>query len=258
MSGAAVQTDSLQLLLELTRARVDLLGAEADLRVARFQLGRRVGADGPVDAAPLAFDAAAGLPLDESQAVAQALAAGPDYQAALAEERRAGSALSVRRGDFLPQVDLVGAITAVDDAIFPTATVRSSASLNVSVPIWTGGQREVQLSQARVERDVARARRRDIERQVRRDVVEAHSAYQTARASAQLADQGVLVARENLRVQDSRYTSGATTILDLITAQVDVADAEAALVQARYATRLALAGKVSTFQGCGPRIWARR
>ena len=36
--------------------------------------------------------------------------------------------------------------------------------------------------------------------------------------------------------------SGATTILDLLTAQVDLTDAEARLVQARYTTWLALAG----------------
>jgi outer membrane protein TolC len=81
-----------------------------------------------------------------------------------------------------------------------------------------------------------------VEREVRRDVVQAYAAYNTARATAEIASEAVGVARENLRVQDSRYRGGATTILDLVTAQVDLADAEAALVQARYATRLALAG----------------
>ena len=50
------------------------------------------------------------------------------------------------------------------------------------------------------------------------------------------------MSRENFRVQQSRYRAGETTILDLLTAQSDLDDAEAALVQARYATRLALAG----------------
>jgi outer membrane protein TolC len=50
------------------------------------------------------------------------------------------------------------------------------------------------------------------------------------------------VAQENLRVQDERYRAGATTILDLVTAQVSFTEAEAGLVQARYASRLAFAG----------------
>jgi outer membrane protein TolC len=38
-----------------------------------------------------------------------------------------------------------------------------------------------------------------------------------------------------------RYRAGASTILDLLDAQVNLAEAEADLVEARYETRLALA-----------------
>jgi len=242
VSGAAVQSDSLQLLLEVTQARVNLLTERAQLRVAQFQLGRRVGADGPVDAATIDAADLRRLPIDESAAIAEALAAGPDYRAALAEEQRAQSALSVERGTFFPQVDLFGQVSAYDSRIFPDATMRSSFGVSVSVPIWNGGQRAIRVSQARVARDVASARRLDIERSVRRDVAQAYAAYVTARAVSDLESQAVVVATENLRVQESRYRGGATTILDLITAQVDLSDAEARVVQARYTTWLALAG----------------
>src|SRR2546427_10024461 len=43
----AVQTDSLQLRLELSRARVGLVQQQAVVRVARLTLGSRVGAAGP-------------------------------------------------------------------------------------------------------------------------------------------------------------------------------------------------------------------
>src|SRR6266699_2005807 len=49
-SGAAVQTDSLQFLLEQNRAQVGALQQEAALRESRLQLGRRVCGVGPVDA----------------------------------------------------------------------------------------------------------------------------------------------------------------------------------------------------------------
>src|SRR3989440_3243876 len=52
VSGAAVQTDSLQLRLELTQARVGLLEQESALRLARLELGRRGGGAGPADRAP--------------------------------------------------------------------------------------------------------------------------------------------------------------------------------------------------------------
>jgi outer membrane protein TolC len=52
----------------------------------------------------------------------------------------------------------------------------------------------------------------------------------------------VVVARENYRVQESRYRAGSTTILDVLDAQLRLTQSEADLVQSRYAARLALAG----------------
>jgi outer membrane protein TolC len=98
------------------------------------------------------------------------------------------------------------------------------------------------VSQARVTRDVARAVRQDMDRAVQHDVTAAYDAYVTTRATADLAVQGLAVARESFRVQQTRYSSGATTILDLLDAEVNLSQAEADLVQARYGTRLALAG----------------
>jgi membrane fusion protein (multidrug efflux system) len=109
--------------------------------------------------------------------------------------------------------------------------------LALTFPIWDQAQREIELSRARGERAVAQAARDDERRAIGRDVVEAYQNYSTARASAELAAQAVTVARENLRVQEERYRAGATTILDLLTAQVDLADAEAGLVQARHPAR---------------------
>lgn len=242
LSGAAVQTDSLQLFLEVTRARVGLLEEAARLKVARLELGRRVGVAGPVDAVPLDTAPMPPLPLTEEEAIAEALASGPRYRAARASEQAATAGLRVARAAYLPEVSLFGQWTGFDDRFFPDATTRALYGVSVSFPLWDNGQREIALTQARAGRDAARAARRDAERAAGRDVVEAYEAYNTARASADLAAQGVRVAAENLRVQEQRYRAGATTIIDLITAQVDLAEAEAELVQARYATRLALAG----------------
>jgi outer membrane protein TolC len=51
----------------------------------------------------------------------------------------------------------------------------------------------------------------------------------------------VAAATENYRVQAARYRECATTILDLLEAQVALTEAEVAVVQARYAAQLSLA-----------------
>jgi outer membrane protein TolC len=75
---------------------------------------------------------------------------------------------------------------------------------------------------------------------VRRDVAAAYEGYTTARAAIGLTEVGVVAARENYRVQELRYRAGATTILDFLDAQVRLAQAEAELVETRYAARRAL------------------
>jgi outer membrane protein len=242
VSGAAVQSDSLQLVLELTQARTDQLRRDAALRVARLQLGRRVGEAGPVDAEPVDTAPAPELPLGLDEAVQLAVTQGPQYRAARAGERAAAALLKAERGQYLPQVTLLGTHVRFDDSFFPSARNVSSIALSVSLPIWDDGRRELAISQARVNRDVSRAIREDLERAARPDVTQAYEAYVTARATAALSSTGVLVAQENYRVQESRYRAGSTTILDVLDAQIRLTQSEADLVQARYAARLALAG----------------
>jgi outer membrane protein TolC len=255
LAGAAVQTDSLQLLLELTRARVDLLRQQAVLRVARVQLGRRIGYPDAVDAA--AGDAAPmpELPISEDSAIVEALLQGPEYRKAVADERAAAAAVKSAYAAYLPWVSLFGSWQAYDAEFFPNATSRTLYGFAVNFPIWNDGQREIATTRARSARAVARAVMRDTELAVRRDVIQASQAYNTARAAEELALQGVIVARENLEVQETRYRAGATTILDLLTAQVSMSEAEAAAVQARYATLLALAGLEALL---GRRLFADR
>lgn len=241
-TGAAVQTDSLQLRLELSRARVGLVQQAAAVRVARLTLGSRVGATGPMDAAPLDSVLPSALPMTLEAAVDEATSQGPAYRLARANERQAAAIFRSRLGTLLPRLSLTGFGIAYDNRFYPTSTKFTQLTLTATLPVWDNFQRQTLISQARVSRDVFRAARDSAERSVRRDVVAAYDGFTTARATVDLAAEQAQVARENYRVQQARYRTGATAILDLLKAQSDLDDADAALVQARYAARLALAG----------------
>jgi outer membrane protein TolC len=242
VSGAAVQTDSLQIRLEVTRSRVALRQTETALEVARLELGRRIGLTGPADAVPLDTLPAPELPISLPEAVSRALEQGPEYRVARANERAANAALKGRRGAYLPTVFLAGNYSRYDTKYFPGGFSVAGATLGISLPIWNNGVRELAIKQARTDHDVAQAVRSDLERAAARDVTEAYEGYETARYNTDLAKDAVVVATENYRVQDVRYRAGATTILDLLVAQNALSDAEAGLVQARYNNLLALAG----------------
>jgi multidrug efflux system outer membrane protein len=240
-AGDAIATDSLQLLLEMNRARLAILRSDSAVTVSRLRLGRHIGLSGPAEAAPIDTATPPPLPLNEQDAVAELLAHGPELEAVRAAERRASAALGTERNRYLPDVT-IGAMTGAYDAeFFPSALKRNQFAVTLSLPIWNAGQRELAIARARAERNVARAERAELERAAAEMTAETYHGYQTARAGTELATTGVAVATENYRVQRARYREGATTILDLMEAQVALSEAEAELVQSRYAARLALA-----------------
>jgi outer membrane protein len=241
VAGEAIASDSLQLLLEANRARLAVLRADSALVASQLRLGRRIGLDGPAQAAPLEATVPPQLPLTQAEAIAEMRRRGPEVEAARAAERSAAAALSAEREAYLPEVRIGGTTGAYDSQLFPSALRRSQMTVTVSLPIWDTGQRELSIARARAERDVARATRADRERGAAEQMAEAFHGYETSRAAIELAVVGVTVATENYRVQRARYAEGATTILDLLEAQVTLSEADALLVQARYATRLAQA-----------------
>ena len=240
LAGDAIATDSLQLLLEVNRARIAVLRRDSALAVSRLRLGRRIGLPGAAEAAP---DTALADPLTltEAEAIDEMRRRGPEVEAARAAERRARAAVIAEREGYLPDITLGATTGAYDAQLFPAAYKRSQLSVSVTVPVWDGGQRELSMARARADRSAAVAARRDREHGAAELMTAAYHGYRTSRAGIELARVGLNAAAESFRVQRTRYAEGATTILDLLESQVALTEAEAAVVSARYATRIALA-----------------
>lgn len=240
VAGEAIASDSLQLLLELNRARFSLLRQDSAVVASRYQLGNRIGLPGPADAAPFDTTMPPALPFTEEQAVAELRERGPDVEAARAEERRTESVLGAERERYLPALTLSATTGAYDSELFPNALKRSQLQLAMVLPFWDGGQRELSVARLQADRNVARARREERERSAAERIAQSYHGYSNARAGIALASVGVAAASETYRVQRARYGEGATTILELLEAQVALSEAEATLVQARFGAWLAL------------------
>jgi outer membrane protein len=218
-----------------------VLSRDSAIVASRLRLGRLIGLDGPAEAAPVDTAKLPPLPMSQEEAIAEMRRRGPDVEASRADERSARATLSAQRERYFPEITLGATSGAYDSRLFPSALKRSQYAVTVAVPIWNGGARELAIARARADRDIARALRADSERGAGEVMAQAYHGYITSRSGIDLALVGVAAARENYRVQRARYQEGATTILDLLEAQVALSESEAALIQARYATRLALA-----------------
>jgi outer membrane protein len=239
-SGATVQTDSLQLALELTTAQVNLLQQQATTRVDRLALGRQIGLSQPVGTQALDTLPPPALPFTLDEAVAQALKTGPLYARARADEQTASATLDVQKGSFLPNVTVAASRVAYGDQLLPNQLYRNQLALSLSFPVLDQGQREYSVAVADAALDSVRAVRADLDRGARQDVANAYDAYNTARATVSMQETSVVVARENLRVETLRYRSGLENVLNLLTAEVSMTQAESDLVTARKNAHLAL------------------
>jgi len=248
LAGEAIAPDSLQLLLELNRARLEILRADSALSTSRLRLGRQIGLAGPAEAAPVDTAMPPPLPLSQEDAVNQMRARGPEIAAARAAERGADAALLAARERYLPEITLGATTGAYDAELFPSALKRTQYAVGIALPIWNGGQRELAVARARVARRTAQSERRERERAAGEAMAETFHGYQTARAAIELATVSVAVAAENYRVQGARYREGETTILELLEAQLALSESEGTLVRARFAARLALA-QIETLLG---------
>jgi outer membrane protein TolC len=241
IAGESLSSDSLQLLLEVSRARLAVLSRDSALVASRLRLGRRIGLDGPAEAAPMDTLLPPELPFTQEQAIAEMRQRGPDVEAARAEEKSANAGVLAQRERYMPEVSIGGTVGRYDSEFFPSVLKRNQYTISVGFPIWNGGTRELAIARARADRSVASATRADLERGAAEVMAQAYHGYLTSRAGIDLASIGVAAATENYRVQDARFRQGATTILDLLEGQVALSEAQAALIQARYSSRLALA-----------------
>ena len=242
LAGTATRSDTLRTRLELANALQSLLQARNQLRVARFSLGRQVGASGPVVPVLPGNLEPAPLPLSEQEIIALAESVSPAVRAAEAASSVAGSALGNARSSYLPSLSLSSGYTwANQDPTFNGGNTSWSFRLSGSYQLFDGFQREQNVSQASEGRRVARLSEDDARRGVRQSVDAALRTLETQTQAIAIAQDAVVVAEEDLRLIRARYGVQESGILDVITSQVALDQAEANLVTARYDYALAKA-----------------
>ena len=239
--GSATRSDVLRGELALNEARQTLLQAENDRRVATFALGRLVGADGPVEAEPVET-AAQPLPLEREELLRLALEESPRVVAARASVRSGEAGVRSARAQYFPSLRASSGYNWFNqDPAFTGGRTSWSFGLGVSLPVFNGLQREASIVRSQVQEDVTRAQLADARRQVRADVERLAGAVEVAEQRVALTAEALAMAEEDLRVQRERYRLGATTILELITSENNLIQAENTDVFARYDYQIARA-----------------
>ena len=254
--GATTRSDSLTASVNYGTAEVQLIQARATALTAQADLARAIGAQGLVAPVPDTALEIRLVSLDTAALRRDAEATAPSVVEAQAAVTAARASVAAQRSQYYPTLSLgatqtwVGGqlpwdaapVTQIKDSTGAVIGVVRSAKYtgtwNVSLTLrWTifnGFSREASIVTADANSVAAQAKLRDARLGLEASLTQAVTALDAASAQIDVGRTSVAAAQESLRMQQERYRLGASTIVDLLTAETALNQAEVTLVQARY------------------------
>jgi outer membrane protein len=234
-AGSATRSDSLRSLVTLGTAQLDLITTQAQLAAAEANLARLIGVPGRVQAADDSAFYRVLPPVDTAELRTEAESKSPRVQSAVASAAEARANVSASRSSYWPTLSLA-ANTGWNGSRVNDYNLQNQRQLSLSLrwTLFNGFQRELNIAQQEGNQDLAEATATDAQRQVQADLITALAQLDAARQRIEISGISVAAATEDLRVQQERYRLGASTIVDLLTSQEALNQAEVDVVNARF------------------------
>jgi outer membrane protein len=242
-NGRATMPDVLNARAEASQAVFDLEAADGDEKIARVTLAEELG----VDPSPnILIDARKNAPLPESltlsidELISRAMADRPDLMARVAEIRSAESQVRSAKAEYRPRIVLSS--SGAQQAIWPSADYGQlgaanepvwSASLGVEWRIFDGGDRKSRLAIAESKKREAQDAFTDKHDQAQREVWTAFIAFRTAQRQEQAAVALLDSASTSYSASLDAYKYGVKNLVDVVTAEKQLALARLSSVSAR-------------------------
>jgi outer membrane protein TolC len=234
-AGSATRSDSLRSRVTLGNARLELIRAQTDLATAEAGLARLIGETGRVRAADdSAFYQV--MPAPDTAAIrAEAEARSPRIQSANAVADAARADLKASRSGYWPSLSL-SASTAWNASRSEDYDLFNQRQLSLGLRwnLFDRFDRELAIAQRSASADVADATAADEQRAVAAELTARLAELDAAGLQIEITLTSVLAATEDLRVQQERYRLGASTIVDVLTSQEALNQAEVDVVVARF------------------------
>ena len=227
---------------DLARARLDLIDARSDVRLAQARLKNTMGVP-PTTEVQLAESPPGeeGQTPALSEAVAAALARRPEVLASQASTSAAGSALKLARINRGPIADVSGQY-AWDYTEWRLRERTWDVLLNFAFPIFDGYARKADVIAAEAGLGLAQADYQQTVNQVGLEVEDALVEVERARERVVASAASVAAAEARLAAAEGKYRQGIGILIEVIDARVAVTQARASQVSARYDYQTSLVG----------------
>jgi outer membrane protein len=201
-------------------------------------LDRQVTYELVEDSAPLSAP-----PTDADQLLQLALQQRPDLQALNYSRQAAIKFSHAERDQKLPTISAAGTvgIVPIRPAVYYLNNWWGGIGVNMNIPVFNGFLYSAQAKEASIRAQAASEQSRDLRDRIARDVrtawLASNTAYQRVAVTAELLTEANLA----LKLAQTRYQLGLSSIVELSQAQFQQTDAAIGNTDAQYQYRLALA-----------------
>jgi len=181
------------------------------------------------------------LPDGDRQAlIGMALQGRPEISVQEATVRAREALVRLAQAQDDPSVAVVGQLNN-QSASVASASFSWSVTAALTVPLYTGGEKEAKVIQARADLQMARLNLESVQQQIALQVTQALLSVDDGREALAVAEQGETEARERLRIAQVRFTNGVGLGVEVLDAQTALAAAQTQVVNARYDLQVATA-----------------
>lgn len=215
--GRVLQADLYKVQLELDRAKQQRFALAKQRETAMVRLGHAVGLSEPVVPAYPTDWQYPEIP-DYETALAKAKQLRGDLRALDKQIKAKGLEYKAVWAEGLPKLEAVVNYSYADGEPFQDGSFLTS-SLQVTWRPFSGGTRKPRQAAANAELKGLQARKLEMERNVEGEILEAYAAIETAKGAQHVAERGVVMAEESLRVERERHGAGRVTTNDLLAAE---------------------------------------
>jgi outer membrane protein len=242
-NGRATLPDVLNARAETAQSVFDLESADGDEKIARVTLTEVVGAD---PSPHIQIDGTNDKPLPQQlilsidSLIERAMKNRPDLQAQSAELRATDNAIREAKAAYLPQIGLTAAgaqtslwPTADSGELGPASEPTWSVALSMEWRLWDGGSRKSELEIAKSRRREAQDEMTDMKDRATSEIWTAYISFRSAVRKEQAAGALLDSARTSYTASLDAYQYGVKNLVDVLTAEKQLAQARLSNVAAR-------------------------
>ncbi|MBI3609528.1 MAG: TolC family protein [Nitrospirae bacterium] len=165
-----------------------------------------------------------------------------DLQQSRVREQISEQQVSFARGNFFPTLTVEGTLFSRNQSPRSTFFIDQSwtAEAKIEFPIYEGGLRRAELSQARTRQNQDRLRTVNLKKQLELDVTRSYLNFNAISRQLESREDQLRFARKNYEMVSKQFTFGLATNIDLLDANQTLIEAERDMIGATYDRHLAI------------------